>query len=134
MGGLFMEINNRQIISLATIFIKTFFVIYCAVVYSKNIWIYLYIIALVSVIYIILNLRSIIFETFSTGAQLFLLYLINILSNYMIEVSNLPYLQLIKLGLISIIIIYSSYFLIKNFEDVILKYKKKKEKKYEKEG
>ena len=114
---------------ITAIIIRTFLVMFTAIFYTKNILLYLIMIILSSLVYAIFHYRKAIFEIISTSAQIIALYLIHILSNYMIEVSNDPYVLAIKICLIIFIIMYASYFFLKNFEDVITK--EKRRKKYE---
>ena len=127
--GMLTSLKNTQLIMITAIIIRTFLVMFTAIFYTKNILLYLIMIILSSLVYAIFHYRKAIFEIISTSAQIIALYLIHILSNYMIEVSNDPYVLAIKICLIIFIIMYASYFFLKNFEDVITK--EKRRKKYE---
>lgn len=128
--GMFMSLKNSQILMIIAIMIRTFLVVFTACVYTKNILLYLIMILISSLVYAILNYRKAIFELISTSAQVVALYLINVLSNYMIEVNNDTYVLVIKICLIIFIIMYASYFFLKNFEDIITKNNKRR-KTYE---
>lgn len=123
--GMFMGLSNKQIIMIISIFIRTFLVIFTACVYSKNILLYLLMIAISSIVFAILNYRKAILEIVSTGAQIVALYLINILTSYMIEESNDTYVLVIKICLIVFLIVYAMYFFLKNFEDIITNHKRR---------
>ena len=53
--GIFMHFSNIQIILLGAIIIRTFYIIYSSIFYDNNIFIYLTIIIITSLIYIILK-------------------------------------------------------------------------------
>lgn len=125
LSGMFMGLSNKQIIMIISIFIRTFLVIFTACVYTKNILLYLLMIAISSIIFAILNYKKSILEIVSTIAQIIALYLINILTSYMIEESNDPYVLVIKICLIIFLIVYAIYFFLKNFEDIITNHKRR---------
>lgn len=125
LSGMFMGLSNKQIIMIISILIRTFLVIFTACVYSKNILLYLLMIAISSIIFAILNYKKAILEIVSTVAQIIALYLINILTSYMIEESNDPYVLVIKICLIVFLIVYATYFFLKNFEDIITNHKRR---------
>ena len=125
LSGMFMGLSNKQIIMIISILIRTFLVIFTACVYSKNILLYLLMIAISSIIFAILNYKKAILEIVSTVAQIIALYLINVLTSYMIEESNDPYVLVIKICLIVFLIVYATYFFLKNFEDIITNHKRR---------
>lgn len=125
LSGMFMGLSNKQIIMIISIFIRTFLVIFTACVYTKNILLYLLMISISSIIFAILNYKKAILEIVSTIAQIIALYLINILTSYMIEESNDPYVLVIKICLIIFLIVYAIYFFLKNFEDIITNHKRR---------
>lgn len=124
-SGMFMGLSNKQIIMIISIFIRTFLVIFTACVYSKSILLYLLMIAISSIIFAVLNLKKAILEIVSTSAQIVALYLINILTSYMIEESNDTYVLVIKICLMIFLIVYAVYFFLKNFEDIITNHKRR---------
>ena len=73
---------------------------------------------------------KILFELVNITAQIVLIYFTNVLKTYRIQVGNGQYIEQIIIILIGIVIIYSVYFFLKNFEDLI---SKKGEKRNEKE-
>lgn len=122
-SGMFMGLSNKQIIMIISIFIRTFLVIFTACVYSKSILLYLLMIAISSIIFAVL--KESILEIVSTSAQIVALYLINILTSYMVEESNDTYVLVIKICLIIFLIVYAVYFFLKNFEDIITNHKRR---------
>ena len=123
--GMFMGLSNKQILMIISIFIRTFLVIFTACVYSKSILLYLIMIAITSIVYVILNYKKAILEIVSLVAQIVALYLINILTSYMIEESNDTYVLVIKICLIIFLTVYAIYFFLKNFEDIITNHKRR---------
>lgn len=124
--GLLTGLNNRQIIVLSSIFIRTFMIIYTVCVYKSSILDYIVMILLIDIVYMILVPRKIIFETINITAQLILVYFINMLKTYRIEVSNEMYVEQIIIILSSFMIFYSVYFLLKNFEELITEKRRRK--------
>ena len=122
---MFMGLCKKQSIMIISVFIRTFLVIFTACVYTKNILLYLLMIAISSIIFAILNYKKAILEIVSTIAQIIALYLINILTSYMIEESNDPYVLVIKICLIIFLIVYAIYFFLRNFEDIITNHKRR---------
>lgn len=119
--GLLSGLNNIQTLTLCTITIRTFCVIYSACVYSEVILLSLAIILVVDIIYIILNPKKIIFESINIIAQITFLYFINVLRNYQIEISSEMFIGQIIIILTVFIILYAIYFFLKGFEDLIRK-------------
>ena len=73
---------------------------------------------------------KILFELVNITAQIVLIYFTNVLKTYRIQEGHGQYIEQIIIILIGIVIIYSVYFFLKNFEDLI---SKKGEKRNEKE-
>ena len=124
--GLLTGLNNRQIIVLASIIIRTFMLIYTVCIYKSSILDYMVMILLIDIVYMILVPKKIIFETINITAQLILVYFINMLKTYRIEVSSEMYVEQIIIILSSFIIFYSVYFLLKNFEELITEKRRRK--------
>ena len=129
--GMLARLNKRQIIMLSSILIRTYLIIFCALYYSSNIFIYLLMIAIAEAVYIIFNIKKAIFETINTIAQIILLYIINVLVNYRIEIANEKFVMQIQIILSIFIIMYAIYFLFKNFEEIITIHKTVKDNKGE---
>lgn len=132
--GMFVDLRSRDIIMLSAITIRTFLMIVCSCKYIKEIIIYLLMIMIASLVYIIFkfSLKSAVFETINMIAQIFSIYLINILSGYLIEVENDIYVNAIKIFLMIFIIMYAIYSFLRNFEEIITRNKKDRRKMDEK--
>ena len=130
--GLLTGLNNYQILTLCAITIRLFCIIYSAVTYTDVILLSLAIILVVEVIYILLNIKKIVFETINTVAQIIFIYFINILKSYQIEVSNEMYVSQVIIVLIVFIILYAIYFFFIWFEDLIKNTNSTKKRKHSK--
>ena len=117
--GIFMHFSNIQIILLGAIIIRTFYIIYSSIFYDNNIFIYLTIIIITSLIYIILKPKKIIFESISLAIQVVLIYFIHILQEYQINVGQEKYVLMMIISLIILAISYSIYGFFRNFEEII---------------
>ena len=126
--GLLSRLNNRQILILSILLIRCFTIIYATCIYSQNILTELTIILLTSLLYIILVPRKILFESINIVPQAIIVYFINVLQNYKIEISSEMYIGQVIITLQIIIIIYAIYFLLKNFEELIGERGKKDER------
>ena len=117
--GLLCGLNNRQILRLSAILIRNFLIIYSLLIYNRNIEIYLIMIILAELVYIILTPQKALFEIINNIAQLICIYLINVLKTYQIEISNEAYITQIEIVLKIFMIIYTTYFFLRNFEETI---------------
>ncbi len=127
--GLLTGLNKRQILTLCAILIRTFCIIYSVLTYNRVILVSLIMILISDIIYMILTPKKILFETINIIAQIIFIYLINVLKTYKIEISNDMYVGQITLVLSVFMIIYSTYFFLKNFEETIRRKKKKSKSK-----
>ena len=117
--GLLSGFTNRQIIIFSAILIKIFLELYITFKYEKSIYIYLIMIFIADLIFIILIHKNVLFELLNIIAQIIILYFINILKAYRIEISEQMYLSQVIIGLMIFITLYSIYFALKNFENLI---------------
>lgn len=119
--GLLTGLTNYQIITLCTITIRLFCIIYASLTYTDVILITLVLILVVDVIYILLNPKKIIFEIVNICAQVIFIYLINVLKGYQIQVVKEMYISQVIIVLTVFIILYAIYFFLKGFEDLVKK-------------
>lgn len=127
--GLLTGLNKRQILALCAILIRTFCVIYAVTIYSKNIGFNLVAIFLIDCIFILLSPKKILFEGINIIAQLIFIYLINVLKTYTLEISNDMHVEQISIVLSAFMVIYTVYFFLKNFEEIIRKKEKPRKNK-----
>ena len=127
--GLLTGLNKKQILALCVILIRTFCIIYAVTIYSKNIGLSLVTIFLIDCIFILLSPKKILFEGINIIAQLIFIYLINVLKTYTLEISNDMHVEQISIVLSAFMIIYTVYFFLKNFEEIIRKKEKVRKNK-----
>ena len=128
--GLITGLSNKEILILSSLIIRTFLIIYTSLIYESSIIPYLILILFADVVYMICKPSKILFELVNITAQIVLIYFTNVLKTYRMQEGNGQYIEQIIIILIGIVIIYSMYFFLKNFEDLI---SKKGEKRNEKE-
>lgn len=80
-------------------------------------------------IFIIMNPKKAIFEIINIIAQCIVIYFVRILNDYRIEISNENYVLQVEIALTIFLGIYTSYFLLKNIEDIVAVKKKGKHRK-----
>lgn len=124
--GLISALKNRQISMLCVILIRMVLILYSITIYKENIILTIIMILFADLIYICL--RKSIFEIINIIAQVFLIYLINILNEYRIEISQVNYVFQIQIILAVFLTIYVIYFFIKNFFEILTDRKTLKEK------
>ena len=117
--GLLSGFNNKQIIILSAIMIRTFLELYLVFRYGENVYIYLAMIFFVDLVYIVLLHKNILFELINIIAQIIILYLINTLKEYSIEIIDQMYLTQVIIVLMIFITLYSIYFALKNFDNLL---------------
>ena len=100
---------------------KEILILYTALIYKKDITSLLILILFSDFIYIILKPKKAFFEIVNILAQVILIYFINVLKTYRIEISDGMFVGQVIIILIGIIIIYSIYFFLRNFEELIKK-------------
>ena len=129
--GLISALKNKQVAMLCSVLIRLTLILYSILVYQEDILISIIMILIADLIFIVL--KSSVFEFVNIGAQVFLIYFINVLQEYRIEVADLNYIFLIQLILTSFLILYVLYFAVKNFSEIIMYRKIEELKKIEKE-
>ena len=127
--GLLTGLSNREIIILSSLIIRTYMIIYTSLIYRNDITEFLILIFFADIVYMILKPKKIIFELINITTQTILIYFTNVLKTYRIEVSNEMFVEQIIIILIGISVMYSIYFFLRNFEELI----DKEAKRYEKE-
>ncbi len=71
------------------------------------------------IIYVILTPRKAIFETINIIAQSTIIYFVDILHGYRVEISNENYILQVEIALMMFVTLYAMYFFLKNVEDII---------------
>lgn len=118
--GFFLGLKNTDIIKLSAVIIKIFLVIYAMMVTTKEIIIICFImILLLSLIYIILAVKRIVNETICTLMQIVMIYFVYTINGYMVEIGYSPIILMIKICLIVFTVLLSTYFLLRNIQDIV---------------
>lgn len=126
--GLLTGFKKIQIVQLSLNLIKTILIIYFVVCYQSDIFPILIMISILSLWYIITMPNKMIFETINTVAQVMLVYIINTLHSYRINICSENYIFQVEISLIVFIIFYTLGSFLKNVEDIIIKENKQKKR------
>lgn len=116
--GLLLNMTNKDIFVLSIIIVRAFIIIYSVVMYQENIYMYLAMIAVISVVLIITTFKNVIYEMINTIALMALIFFTHTLNNYVIQVESSGSVLIIKTILISFAILYTTYISLKGFEDI----------------
>lgn len=117
--GLFFNIKNIDLVKLSCVVIRTFLVIYTALVSTNTIYVYISMIIAISIIYISLSLKRFIYEFICAIIQIITDYFIFILNDYMLEMQYSLSLNIVQMSLKAFIIIFAMYFFFKNVFDIV---------------
>ena len=116
--GLLLNMTNKDIFVLSVIIVRAFVIIYSVVVYQENIYMYLAMIAVISVVLIVTTLKNVFYEIINTIALMALIYFTYTLNNYVVQVESSGSILIIKTILISFAILYTTYISLRGFEDI----------------
>ena len=119
--GLFFKMKNIDLLRITCVVIRTFLVIYTALKYSNNIYIYLSMITISAILYIFLMMKRFIYEIVCAIIQIISVYFIYILNNYMIEMQYSRDIYIVGIALKSFVVIFAMYFFFKNIYDIVEK-------------
>lgn len=129
--GLFLRMNDLDILKLATIVIKTFLAFYATLVTDETmIWLCLFMMVILTLIYIVLSFKRIIYQIVYTMMQMVMIYLIYIINNYMVEVEYSYVILGIRVCLIVFELMLSAYLF---FRDVNMIAEDRVDKNFSKE-
>lgn len=118
--GLFLGLKNIDILKLSIVIIKLFLVIYAIIITIKEtVFICLIMIILLSLIYIFLAPKRIVYEVVSSLIEIVMVYFINIINNYMSEIDYSPIILMIKVCLIVFTLLLSTYFFLRDVGDIV---------------
>ena len=128
--AMFANLDKKQKLAFTGILIRTFMIVYSTAGYNLDNYILYMTIAIMSdLLFIAFNLRKAFFEIPSIVAQIILIYIIHLMNQYREQVNNDISVAIIQVLLITFLVVYSLFFLIRDFEGIISK--KNKEKKHE---
>ncbi len=134
--GLFLQLNNKSIFALSVVLLKYILIIYLLFNRTDLNIIHLYILLLFSIIYIIIEkgIKTIISELVSSVALYYSLFFSKLLTGYTNEIRLEWYVILGNTLLILFIFMYSTYFLVKNVDEIVSKNRPTKQKRSGKNG
>ena len=123
--GLFMELDDFSIFALAVNFIWILFLVFCIFDFTNFDILYLYTLLFLSVLFGIFSksIKNLIIIFGSSCALYFALYISRLLYSYLLEIRFVWYVLVGNILLILFILLYASYFFIRNMNDVISKTK-----------
>lgn len=119
--GLFLKMNNVDILKMSTILIKAFLVIYASIVTKESqVYISISMMVIVTLIYIVCSPKKIIYESIITAVQTMIVYFIYLVNNYSVEVENTFVILIIKIFLIVFVLMFTTYLFFREI-DIISK-------------
>jgi hypothetical protein len=117
--GLFLKLNNIDIIKLSIVILKEFLFVYSLMTReTRMIWLCIIMICILTVVYLILARKKIITELLTTGIQLVMIYFIFTMNNYLLEVENSPVILTIKTILTVFALLSIAYLLFTNVNTI----------------
>lgn len=120
--GLFMQMGDRDVLNLSIIILRYFFIIFSLFNSISITSIHLYVLLLLTLIYSIssLSIKNLLLGVFSSIGVYIGLFLTKILTNYLIDVYYLWYVYYGRILLITFLLIYASFFFIKEINETVL--------------
>lgn len=131
--GLFLNLRRVDVIILAISFIRMITIIYSAALGYQDVLTSAVILSLLTAIMLFYNFHKFIIEIANGAATIVIIYFINILNNYTVEVEQQATVIIIQVALMLFACIYAVYMFLVNIEDIARKNKKIRERKDEKE-
>lgn len=119
--GLFLELDNLTILAIAVLMVRYLFILFAIFDKSSIIYVHLFILLLLSFVFGVLarNGKTLVFELVSSCVIYFALICSKLLSGYIVDVRFEWYVLLANFLLILFVIIYITFFLLKNVNDVV---------------
>jgi len=117
--GLLLQMNNIDIIKTSTIIMRTFIMVYATLITKQNeIFMCIIMMGILSLIYSIFSIKRSIYEIVSTGMQVAIIYLINIVNNYKVEIENNLLIFMSKTVLIIFALMFTTYIFFKEVDNI----------------
>ena len=76
-------------------------------------------IAIISIIYIVFNLRNVLYEIINAIALIATVYFVHTSNKYILEISSTDAVGIVRNALVAFAIMYTIYVSLRNFEDII---------------
>lgn len=131
--GLLINLSKIDTLMLSISCARMLATIFCAINITQDIYGYIVIIGILSLFLIAYNFKKLIIELVNSVAPCLVLYLINILANYQVEVETNTYVSIIKTTLIAFVCLYSIYVFLTNLDDIVKKNRSIRRNENEKE-
>lgn len=131
--GLFLRMNDLDLVKLSTVVVKTFLAFYATIVTNETmIWLCLVMMAISTLVYIVCSFRRVVYQVVYSAMQMVMIYLIYVINNYMIEIEYSYVILGIRVCLIVFELMLSTYLLLRDVnmiaEDRVNKNFKKEQK------
>lgn len=119
--GLFMELDNLTILAIAVLIIRYEFIVYSIFSNDAVIYVHLVILLILGILFGLtsLSFKNLIIETVSSIAIYFGLVCSKLLASYLIDVRFEWYVSLGNICLIVFMLIYITFFLFRNINDIV---------------
>lgn len=115
--GLFLRMKDIDILKLGAVVIKAFLVFYSTLVTNETtIWLSLAMIAIITIFYILISYKRIVYEVVCTAIQIFMVYFIYTINNYIVEIEYTYLILMIKIVLIVFVLIFTTYLLFRDID------------------
>lgn len=123
--GLLMELDNMTLLALSVALIKYIFVLWCLFDSSNISFVHIIILSIFSVSFGLFSksIKNLVFEILNAGAIYFALVSSRLLTNYLVEVRYEWYVYVGDIMLKLFIILYATFFLLRNVLNSVIKNK-----------
>lgn len=123
--GLLMEIDNFTILALSVSLIRYIFIIWTLFDSSSIGFVHVFMLVIFSILFGIFskNIKNLLFETVSSVAIYYALISSRLLTNYLVDIRFVWYVFLGDIMLKIFIILYSTFFLLRNINNSVVKTK-----------
>ena len=115
--GLFLRMNDIDIFKLTIVVIKSFLVVYATTALTDTImWLCLIMISILTVLYIVIEHKKIIFELICSILQIVMVYFVYTVNKYMIEIENTSLILMMRTCLIVFVVILTAYLFFRDID------------------
>lgn len=123
--GLLMELDNMTLLALSVALIKYIFVLWCLFDSSNISFVHIIILSIFSISFGLFSksIKNLVFEILNAGAIYFALVSSRLLTNYLVEVRYEWYVYVGDIMLKLFIILYATFFLLRNVLNSVIKNK-----------
>lgn len=119
MYGLLLNMTNKDILIISMIIVRTFLIIYSLIMYEQNLFMYLVMNVIISLLFILFYRKNIIYEIINTIALIMIIYFQDQLASYLVNIEYSSSVQIMRMAVMCFGIVYTVYICLKEFEDVV---------------